>query len=142
MLKNFVLLALAQSALAWSSYYYNDHNHYDYSNTVTYTGIAWGITDDGIYAMIPVSMCEHGCAINQVCGTEAQCAISKIAMIIGLSIFGLCCCGFLCCFCCVCCKTKRHQDAYQNAVEKDHGGYHHNHSNQATGATVYTTYYA
>ena len=141
MLKNLVLLALAQSALAWSSYH-NNYSYYNYSNSVTYTGIAWGMTDDGTYEMIPVSMCEHGCAINQVCGTEAQCAVSKIAMIIGLSIFGLCCCGFLCCFCCFACRAKRSHDAYHSTVGNDHVEYHHNHSTPATGATVYTTYYA
>ena len=58
--------------------------------------------------MIPTAACPYKCAINMVCGTEQQCQMGSIAMIIGLSIFGLIFCCVACCFLCSFCQAARH----------------------------------
>ena len=60
---------------------------------------------DGTYSWVPVSECDHGCAINGICGTEQECNTARIVGIVVGSIFGaifLCCC---CCFLCAGCKV-------------------------------------
>ena len=95
------LMTEFSSARSYGSYYGNNGS----STSVTYRGTALKETSPGVYAWVPVTECEFGCAVNGVCGTEGACKTAQIVGIIVGSVFGfifLMCC---CCFCCFACKT-------------------------------------
>ena len=53
------------------------------------------------------SLCKYGCAINERCGSETECDMAAIGLIVGLSIFGGVCVICCCCSCCAFCKNVR-----------------------------------
>ena len=80
-------------------YGYNNYNSY----SVSYTGMALGQMSDGTYGMIPTSQCPFDCSVNGVCGTESECDIAGVVMIVVGVIFGLIflsvCIVICCCIC-------------------------------------------
>ena len=84
--------------------YNNYHNNYN-SYSVTYTGMALGLTANGTYAMIPTSQCPFSCSVNGVCGTESQCDIASIVMYVVLGIFGFIFLTVICIVVCCCCRA-------------------------------------
>ena len=108
---------LAQQVNGWCDSYYgrcsNDNwgnnsrygRYNNYGQGLTYTGLAMGKLENGEMGMIPVSECPYGCALNQVCGTESECEIGSIVLIVVLSIFGCIFTTVGCVFCCVCCNV-------------------------------------
>ena len=110
------VLLLIEQASAWCNTYYGEGcgygygygyhygYHYGYSNTITYTGMAMGYKD-GEMKLIPVSECEFGCAYNGVCGTETECAIGSVVVIIVCVVFGVIFLAVGVVICCVCCAA-------------------------------------
>ncbi len=105
-------LLLAQQVNGYCDSYYGNCNGnnwgyggYNRGGGLTYTGLAMGKLENGEFGMIPVSECPHGCALNNVCGTESECEIGSIVLIIVLSIFGCIFTTVGCVFCCVCCGS-------------------------------------
>ena len=130
-------------ALAYYSYY----SSYS-SSSITYTGMAMGFKD-GEYKFIPVSECEFGCAVNGICGTDTECTIGSIVMIVVGVIFGVIFLAICCVICCVCCAgvkgaRKVHRDSSSSSSDsdrkkpllKDHNEAVHQHQQQYSQAYV------
>ena len=114
-----MLAILAQSAQAWTNYSYYGYNSYGYggyynnrhnSGGITYTGTAMQMNAAGDLVLVPVSQCEFECAMDNLCGTENQCAVGAIVGYVFLGIFGLICLIGCICACVVCCGVKSVSD--------------------------------
>ena len=94
-------------ALAWLFSMTEAAVYHDPAYTIWYTGEALGQLDDGSYAMIPVSECEFGCAMGDICGTEETCRTGTIIPIVFFSIAGIIALVCICCCCNVFIKSRQ-----------------------------------
>ena len=73
---------------------------------------------DGVMQYMPVAECPGGCAVNGFCADEYTCNVSKIGMIIGLSIFGCFCCVGISCFCIAGCAGVASSSSSSNDINE------------------------
>ena len=106
----FLMAILAKSAQAfYNNNYYNNYgygynNYYRNDGALTYTGMATSWDENGVMTMIPVSQCPYECAINQVCGTENECAVGAIVWYVVIGLVSVGCVIGCICFCCKICS--------------------------------------
>ena len=124
----------------YSGGYYNYNSYNSYSgNSLMYTGSAWGVNSAGEYALIPTTQCPYKCSIDMVCGTETQCELGSVVLVVFLSIFGAIALCFIVKFCCVCCNARnavKEDDDYKRVDENNLDG-----PPPTTTYAVNTTYY-